>query len=149
LVAKAAPAEASVSGGLECRRGHGHARRGVSKTVLVVDDEPHIVRQLAFVLGHAGFEVSTADNGVDAMASVRSSRPSVVLLDVMMPRKNGYEVCREIKDDPDLRGIVVVLLTAKGQPGDRERGLAAGADDYVLKPFSPAEVVQRVRELAG
>ena len=115
--------------------------------VLVVDDEPHIVRQLEFVLGHAGFEVMTAANGIEAMESVRERRPSIVLLDVMMPRKNGYEVCEEIKSDPTLRDIYVVLLTAKGQQEDRTRGLSVGADEYVLKPFSPADVVQRVKEL--
>lgn len=120
-----------------------------SKTVLVVDDEPHIVRQLAFVLGHAGFEVTTAANGVEAMEAVRMRQPAIVLLDVMMPHKNGYEVCKEIKSDPALRDIHVVLLTAKGQQEDRDRGMAAGADEYVIKPFSPAEVVGRLKELAG
>ena len=117
-------------------------------TILIVDDEPHILRQLAFVLGRE-FEVRSAVDGVEALEYMRADRPAVVLLDVMMPKKNGYEVCQEIKADPTLSDIHVVLLTAKGQEADREKGFAMGADEFIVKPFSPAEIVSRMKQLLG
>ncbi|MHC4861495.1 MAG: response regulator transcription factor [Planctomycetota bacterium] len=115
--------------------------------ILVVDDEPFILRSLSFVLRRAGFDVLEAKDGETAMESIRAHRPSVVFLDVMMPGKNGYEVCEEVKGDAELSGTYVIMLTAKGQDSDRERGLATGADEYMTKPFSPSRITERVREI--
>ena len=119
------------------------------KKILVVDDEPHIIRSLTFVLKKEGYDVSSATNGEEAMAKARESKPSLMFLDVMMPKKNGYEVCQEVKSDPDLRDIYTIILTAKGQETDRQKGLSAGANEVITKPFSPVEVVQRLKELLG
>ena len=119
------------------------------KKVMVVDDEPHILRTLTFVMEKEGYDVSSATNGEEAMAGVRRSKPDLIFLDIMMPKKNGYEVCQEIKDDPDLRDIHIIMLTAKGQDADREKGLSVGAEEFMSKPFSPMQVVGRVRELLG
>ena len=119
------------------------------KRVLVVDDEPNILRTLTFVLKKEGYDVSSATNGEEAMAEVRSSKPDLIFLDIMMPKKNGYEVCQEIKGDSDLSDIHIIMLTAKGQDADREKGLSVGAEEFMTKPFSPMQVVGRVRELLG
>lgn len=117
--------------------------------ILVVDDEPNIVRSLTFVLNKGGYDVSIAGDGVEAMSMIRDSKPNILILDVMMPNKSGYDVCSEIKSDPELRDIHVVMLTAKGQEGDREAALSQGADEYISKPFSPIEILARVKELLG
>ncbi len=117
--------------------------------ILVVDDDPYVIRSLTFVLEKEGYDVSSATNGEEAMARVRESKPSLMFLDVMMPKKNGYEVCQEIKSDPGLRDIYIIMLTAKGQEADREKGLSLGADEFITKPFSPIKVVERVKELLG
>jgi len=119
------------------------------KKILVVDDEPHTIRALTFVLKKEGYDVSSATNGEEAMAKVRESKPSLMFLDVMMPKKNGYEVCHEVKNDPSLSDIYVIMLTAKGQEADREKGLSLGADEFITKPFSPIKIVERARELLG
>ncbi|NQU16293.1 MAG: response regulator [Desulfobacteraceae bacterium] len=117
------------------------------KKILVVDDEPHILRSLTFVLKKEGYDVSSATNGEEALAKIRESKPSLMFLDVMMPKKNGYEVCQEVKGDPGLSDIYIIMLTAKGQEADREKGLGLGADEFITKPFSPMKVVERVREI--
>jgi two-component system alkaline phosphatase synthesis response regulator PhoP len=119
------------------------------KKILIVDDEPHVIKSLTFVLTKEGYDVSSAENGEDAMAKIRQSKPSLVFLDVMMPRKNGYEVCQEVKKDSGLRDIRVIMLTAKGQEADREKGLNVGADEFMTKPFSPMGIVEKVKELLG
>jgi DNA-binding response OmpR family regulator len=119
----------------------------MSGLILVVDDEPFILRSLTFVLRREGFEVLEARNGEEAMEEIRVRRPDLVFLDVMMPKKNGYEVCEEVKGDPDLRDTYVIMLTAKGQESDREKGIALGADEYMTKPFSPSKITERVREI--
>ncbi len=119
------------------------------KKILVVDDEPHVIKSLTFVLTKEGYDVSSADNGEDAMTKIRQSKPSLVFLDVMMPKKNGYEVCQEVKKDSGLRDIRVIMLTAKGQEADRQQGLRAGADEFMTKPFSPMGIVDKVKELLG
>jgi DNA-binding response OmpR family regulator len=120
-----------------------------SRTILLVDDDPHVIRSLTFVLGKEGYETLVATDGEDAMARIRETKPGLMFLDVMMPKKNGYEVCREVKSDPDLGDIYIVMLTAKGQEADREKGLSLGADEFMTKPFSPMSIVERVRELLG
>ena len=119
------------------------------KKILVVDDEPNIVRSLAYILKKEGYDVSTAKDGEQTMDMVRDSKPPLMILDVMMTRKSGYDVCEEVKSDPDLRDIHVMMLTAKGQVGDREIGLSKGADEYLTKPFSPRLILNKVKELLG
>jgi len=122
---------------------------GNGKKILIVDDEPHVIRSLTFVLSKEGYEVSSAENGEDGLAKIRQLKPNLVFLDVMMPKKNGYEVCQEIKKDSSMRDIHVIMLTAKGQETDREQGMEAGADEFMTKPFSPIGVLDKVRELLG
>ncbi|MGH2457318.1 MAG: response regulator transcription factor, partial [Chloroflexota bacterium] len=115
--------------------------------ILVVDDEPYILRALSYLLTREGYQVIVADNGEDGLARAREIRPPLVFLDIMMPRLNGYDVCEQIKRDPSLAGTYVIMLSAKGQRDDREEGLQRGADEYVTKPFSPREIAHRVRAL--
>ena len=119
------------------------------KKILVVDDEPNVIKSLTFVLRKEGYDVSSAANGEDAMTKIRESKPNLMFLDVMMPKKNGYEVCQEVKSDSSLSDIHIIMLTAKGQEADREKGLNAGADELMTKPFSPMVVVDKVKELLG
>jgi len=112
--------------------------------VLIVDDEPHILRSLGFVLERAGYQVLQARSGAEALRLL-GERPDLVFLDIMMPEPDGYEVCRKIKSSAARTGIHVIMLTAKGLEADRRRSIAAGADDYMTKPFSPSQAVERVR----
>jgi two-component system alkaline phosphatase synthesis response regulator PhoP len=115
--------------------------------ILVADDEPFILRSLTFVLRTQGHEVFEAKNGEEAIALVHKEKPDLVFLDVMMPLMNGYDVCQKIKSDPELNRVHVIMLTAKGQESDRVKGLAAGADEYMTKPFSPSKIIQRVKDV--
>jgi DNA-binding response OmpR family regulator len=124
-------------------------KNGNDRTILVVDDEPHVIKSLTFVLTKEGYQVASAENGEDALAKIQQIKPGLVFLDVMMPKKNGYEVCQEVKKDPALGDVYIIMLTAKGQEADREKGLSAGADEFISKPFSPMGVVEKVRELLG
>jgi len=115
--------------------------------VLVVEDEPHIVESLSFLMKQAGFEVAVARDGAAAIRVIESRPPDLVLLDVMLPRRDGFDVCREVRANPDWRGIRIVILSAKGHEQERRKGLELGADDYIIKPFSTHDVVERVRAL--
>lgn len=119
----------------------------MSKRILVADDEPNILLSLTFLLQQAGFEVETAADGAEALEKIAAQRPDLVLLDVMMPRKDGYEVCQALRADPANQALRIVMLTAKGRDIEREKGLSLGADDYITKPFATQEVVAKVREL--
>ncbi len=114
------------------------------KSILVVDDEPDIVRLVEISLKLCNYDVRTASSGKEALAMARAERPHLMLLDIMMPEMSGYEVCQEIRKDAALKDLPVVMLTAKGQKGDAEKGLAAGADDYIVKPFDPYELGEQV-----
>jgi CheY-like chemotaxis protein len=121
-------------------------------TVLIVDDEQHIrllIEQTLEDLEDEGVTLQTASDGEMALDVVRNHRPELVFLDVMMPKLNGFDVCRAIKADLGLTGTTVVMLTAKGQAYDREQGLAAGADRYLTKPFDPDELLDIAREALG
>jgi DNA-binding response OmpR family regulator len=128
-------------------RGVAEEAPDMPETVLVVDDEPFILRSLSFVLERAGFRVVQARNGDEALTVLRDVRPRLAILDVMMPKRNGYEVCAIAKGDPDLRDTYVILLTAKGQDSARDHAIEAGADEFMTKPFSPSRIVERVREV--
>lgn len=119
----------------------------MARKILIVDDEPNIVLSLEFLMKQAGYQVRTASDGEAGLAAIAADCPNLVLLDVMMPRKNGYEVCQAIRDNPAWQTVRVIMLTAKGRDVEREKGLALGADDYITKPFSTQEVVEKVREL--
>ena len=118
----------------------------MSRSVLVVDDEPNIVLSLEFIMKQAGFEVRVARDGDEALGAIEASPPDLVLLDVMMPNRDGYDVCQTIRANPAWKGIYIIMLTAKGRDIEREKGMALGADDYITKPFSTREVIARVRQ---
>lgn len=115
--------------------------------ILIVDDEPYILRSLSFVLEREGYTVLTASDGETGLTRIREHHPALVFLDIMLPRRNGYEVCAEVKGDPELVDTHVVMLSAKGQQIDRERGMLGGANEYMTKPFSPREIMQYVRNV--
>lgn len=119
------------------------------RTILVVDDEPFICRSLTFVLRKDNYRVLEARNGEEALAVIREQRPDLVFLDVMMPKINGFQVTEQVRADPTLANVKIILLTAKGQESDREVGKSAGANDYMTKPFSPTKILDRAREILG
>jgi two-component system, OmpR family, alkaline phosphatase synthesis response regulator PhoP len=121
----------------------------MAKRVLIADDEPNIVTSLEFLMEQAGMEVRVARNGQEAIDLAASFRPDLVVLDVMMPVLNGYEVCQRLKSDPDLRHVRVLMLSAKGRDVEVAKGRELGADGYITKPFSTRELVSKVRELLG
>lgn len=118
----------------------------MSRSVLVVDDEPNIVLSLEFIMKQAGFEVRVARDGDEALGAIEASPPDLVLLDVMMPKRDGYDVCQTIRANPAWKAIHIIMLTAKGRDIEREKGMALGADDYITKPFSTREVIARVEQ---
>jgi two-component system phosphate regulon response regulator PhoB len=115
--------------------------------ILVADDDLDIRDLVAFKLEQAGFDVTAVDNGLAALSAARQDPPDLVVLDVMMPGMSGIDVCRELRGDPTTATLPIILLTARAQEGDVEIGFGAGADDYVVKPFSPRELVSRVEAL--
>lgn len=121
----------------------------MAKKVLIVDDEANIVAALDYLLRRSGYEVSVAATGDEALRQVEAFAPDLVLLDVMMPQKSGYEVCRRIRERPEWSGVKIVMLSAKGREAEVSKGLSLGADLYVTKPFSNAELVARIHELLG
>lgn len=116
-------------------------------TVLVVEDEADVVDLLRYNLGKAGFAVQIARDGLEGLEMARKNRPDVVILDLMLPGMEGHAVCKSLKKDPQTESLPIVMLTAKGEPEERVKGLELGADDYVTKPFSPRELVLRVQAL--
>ena len=116
----------------------------MSASILVADDEPNIVLSLEFLLKQAGFRVRTVSDGEAALAAIAQEPPDLVLLDVMIPGRDGYAVCQEIRSNPAWRSMRIIMLTAKGGDIQREKGLSLGADEYVTKPFSTRELVERV-----
>ena len=121
----------------------------MAKKILIVDDEPNIVISLEFLMRREGFEVSIARDGEEALAHIRADRPDLVLLDVMMPKVNGFEVCQAVRADPELADLRILMLTAKGREAEIAKGLALGADAYVPKPFSTRDLVVQVKSLLG
>lgn len=119
----------------------------MTKKILVVDDEENILISLEFLLQRAGYDVAVAHDGDEALTQAERFAPDLILLDVMMPKKDGYEVCRLLRQDPRHEACKIVLLTAKGRDIDRAKGLAQGADDYLTKPFSTKELLEHVERL--
>ena len=121
----------------------------MSKRILIVDDEPNIVVSLEFLMKREGFEVAVAADGEAALRSVEEKKPDLVLLDIMLPKKNGFEVCQTIRANPEWQSIKVVMLTAKGRDTEVAKGTALGADAYMTKPFSTKDLIAQVRQILG
>ena len=121
----------------------------MTKKILIVDDEPNIVISLEFLMKKEKFEVAVAGDGDEALAKVASFKPDLVLLDVMMPKKSGFEVCEALRADPARAGLLIMMLTAKGRETEVAKGLAIGADAYMTKPFSTKELLAKVKEMLG
>ena len=119
----------------------------MGKKVLIVDDEPNIVAALEFLLQRNGYEVHVARNGDEALKLVEAQLPDLVLLDVMMPQKSGYEVCQRMRERDDWRHIKIVMLSAKGRDAEVNKGLSIGADLYVTKPFSTRDLIAKINGL--
>jgi DNA-binding response OmpR family regulator len=120
--------------------------------ILIVDDEPHLrmlIQQTLEELEDDGVELFTAKDGEEALDTIQEEQPNLVFLDVMMPKKNGFDVCHAVKKELGLGGIHIILLTAKGQEFDRQRGLEVGADLYMTKPFDPDALLARARSVLG
>jgi DNA-binding response OmpR family regulator len=119
------------------------------KRVLIADDEPTIVLSLEFLMKQSGYEIRVARDGEEALQAVREWKPDLVLLDVMLPLRDGFEVCQKIREDAETASTRVIMITAKGREVEVAKGLAVGADAYVTKPFSTKELVAQVRETLG
>jgi DNA-binding response OmpR family regulator len=115
--------------------------------ILIVDDEPNIVLALELLMKREGYAVQSVDDGQKAFDTVREFRPDLIILDIMMPKMDGYEVCQRIRADASLKDVSIIMLTAKGREVEREKGLALGADYYVTKPFSTREVMMMIKEV--
>jgi DNA-binding response OmpR family regulator len=122
-------------------------RVAVTASILVADDEPNIVLSLEFLLKQAGFRVRTVSDGEAALAAIAQEPPDLILLDVMIPGRDGFAVCQAIRGNPAWRDIRIIMLTAKGGEVQREKGLSLGADEYVTKPFSTRDLVERIRRM--
>lgn len=121
----------------------------MSHRILIADDEPNIVVSLEFLMKREGFDVQVATDGEAAMLAIAAQVPDLILLDIMLPKRDGFEVCQRIRANPQWQSVKVVMLTAKGRDTEVSKGLALGADAYVTKPFSTKDLVAKVRELLG
>ncbi|MCB1868321.1 MAG: response regulator [Gammaproteobacteria bacterium] len=119
----------------------------MTKKVLIVDDEQNIAISVEYLMRREGFDVSVAKDGEEGLAMIRSTKPDLVLLDVMMPKMDGFQVCSEVRADASLAGVRIIMLTAKGREAEIEKGLSLGADAYIPKPFSTSDLVSRVKAL--
>lgn len=118
--------------------------------IIVVDDDPVIARMLTFMLNENGYETAVALDGEEGLAKIRALEPRLAFIDVMMPKKDGYQVCREIRTDPTLtRQPYIIMLTARGFAADRKKAKESGVNEFVTKPFSPSKLVARVQEILG
>ena len=115
--------------------------------ILIADDEPNIVISLEFLLKREGYEVVVAHDGVQALERVRAERPHLAILDVMMPNRNGFEVCQDLRQDPEFKTMRIMMLTAKGRDTEVSKGLALGADVYMTKPFATRDLLAKVKAL--
>ena len=115
-------------------------------SILIVDDEPLLVEALTFVLSREQYEISTAYDGEEALQKISVKKPDIIFLDIMMPKKNGYQVCEIIKNTPGLKDIYIIMLSAKGWETDKAMGLSLGANEFIAKPYSPREIVSNVKK---
>jgi DNA-binding response OmpR family regulator len=121
----------------------------MTKRILIVDDEPNIVISLEYLMKREGFAVETAGDGEAALKVMAERAPDLVILDVMLPKMNGFEVCQQIRASPEWRGMRILMLTARGRDREIAKGLGLGADAYVTKPFSTSDLVAQVKQLLG
>jgi DNA-binding response OmpR family regulator len=121
----------------------------MGKKILIADDEPNIVASLEFLMKQRGYDVLVVDNGEDALIAVGEFGPDLILLDVMMPRLSGYDLCQRVRENPAWQGIKIIMLSAKGRDVEVTKGMAIGADAYVTKPFSTKDLIAKVREMVG
>ncbi|HSD61182.1 MAG TPA: response regulator [Burkholderiales bacterium] len=119
------------------------------KKVLIADDEPNIVMSLEFLMQRAGYQVQVASNGEEALKFATELPPDLMLLDVMLPRMSGFEVCQKVRDNPACGAVKIIMLTAKGRDTEMAKGLAMGADAYVTKPFSTKDLLAQVKQILG
>ena len=125
----------------------GNEEETMVKKVLIADDEPNIVVSLEFLMKQRGYNVRVVANGEDALHAVGEFRPDLILLDVMMPRMNGYDVCQKVRENPAWQHIRIIMLSAKGRDVEMDKGIAVGADAYVTKPFSTKDLIAKVAEM--
>lgn len=121
----------------------------MSNKILVCDDEPYILESVAYIIEKEGYEVLTAEDGEEGLNTARTEKPSLIFLDVMMPKMTGYEVCEALKSDPETKNIHIIMLTARGQETDEQKAEEVGANEYMTKPFSPRTLKKRIREILG
>jgi DNA-binding response OmpR family regulator len=121
----------------------------MTKRILIADDEPNIVMSLEFLMQHSGYEVKAAADGEEALRQLTEFNPDLVLLDIMLPLRNGFEVCQKIRENPAWKDMKIVMLTAKGRAVEVSKGLALGADVYITKPFAIKELLANVQRLLG
>lgn len=121
----------------------------MTKTVLVVEDEPNIILSLEFLIKEAGYNVRVALDGEEALKAVAEEVPDLLLLDIMIPKRDGYDVCKTLRANPALKDLRIIMLAAKGLKADKEKGLAMGADEYITKPFSTRELTQKLKQHLG
>jgi DNA-binding response OmpR family regulator len=121
----------------------------MGKKILIADDEPNIVVSLEFLMKQKGYEVKVVTNGEDALQAVGEFGPELILLDVMMPRMSGYDVCQKVRENPAWAGIRIIMLSAKGRDVEVNKGMAVGADAYVTKPFSTKDLIAQVAQMLG
>ncbi len=121
----------------------------MGKKILIADDEPNIVVSLEFLMKQKGYDVRVASTGEEALAAVGEFAPDLILLDVMMPRMSGYDLCQRVRENPAWQGVKIIMLSAKGRDIEVSKGMAVGADAYVTKPFSTKDLIAKVQELLG
>jgi len=119
------------------------------KRILIADDEPNIVVSLEFLMKQRGYDIRVVSNGAEALEAIGEFRPDLILLDVMMPRVSGYDVCQKVRENPEWHGIKIIMLSAKGRDVEVTKGIAIGADAYVTKPFSTRDLIAKVGEMLG
>ena len=119
------------------------------KKILIADDNENIREALTYLLEDEGYKLWLAKDGAETLKKVKEVKPDILFLDIMMPEINGYDVCRTIKADGDLKSTYVIMLTAKGQVAEQERGKEVGADEYIVKPFSPMEILTKIKNILG
>ena len=119
------------------------------KRILIADDEPNIVVSLEFLMKQRGYDIRVVSNGAEALEAIGEFRPDLILLDVMMPRVSGYDVCQKVRENPEWQGIKIIMLSAKGRDVEVTKGIAIGADAYVTKPFSTRDLIAKVGEMLG
>ena len=119
----------------------------MSKKILICDDELHMQEALSFISEKEGYRAIIAEDGEEGLEKAKKEKPALILLDIMLPKKDGYHVCQELKNDPETKGTYIIMLTARGQESDEQKGFEVGADEYMRKPFSPVKLARRFHEI--